>query len=73
MGKPYPEAQGEVLYGAAYAEWYSEEAKRLYGDVIPGHQADKRIVIVRQPVGVVAGITAWNFPSAMPQAIWDWT
>ena len=66
MGKPFAEAKGEVLYGASYAEWFSEEAKRLYGDVIPGHQVDKRIIVVRQPVGVVAGITAWNFPSAMP-------
>jgi succinate-semialdehyde dehydrogenase/glutarate-semialdehyde dehydrogenase len=66
MGKPFAEAQGEVLYGASYVEWYAEEAKRLYGDVIPGHGPDKRILVVRQPVGVVAGITAWNFPAAMP-------
>jgi succinate-semialdehyde dehydrogenase/glutarate-semialdehyde dehydrogenase len=66
MGKPFAEAKGEILYGAAYAEWYSEEAKRLYGDVIPGHQRDKRLFVIRQPVGVVGGITAWNFPSAMP-------
>ena len=66
MGKPVPEAKGEVLYGASYVEWYAEEAKRLYGDFIPGHQADTRILVVRQPVGVAAGITAWNFPSAMP-------
>ena len=66
QGKPLAEARGEVLYGASYVEWYAEEAKRLYGDVIPGHQADKRLVVIRQPVGVVAGITAWNFPSAMP-------
>lgn len=66
LGKPLAEAKGEVLYGASYVEWYAEEAKRLYGDVIPGHQSDKRIVVIRQPVGVVAGITAWNFPTAMP-------
>jgi succinate-semialdehyde dehydrogenase/glutarate-semialdehyde dehydrogenase len=66
MGKPFAEAKGEILYGAAYVEWYAEEAKRLYGDIIPGHHADKRILVIRQPVGVVAGITAWNFPNAMP-------
>lgn len=66
MGKPFAEAQGEIRYGASYVEWYAEEAKRLYGDVIPGHHADKRILVVRQPVGVAGGITAWNFPSAMP-------
>jgi succinate-semialdehyde dehydrogenase / glutarate-semialdehyde dehydrogenase len=66
MGKPFNEAKGEILYGASYAEWYSEEAKRLYGDIIPGHQQDKRLFVIRQLVGVVGGITAWNFPSAMP-------
>ena len=66
MGKPFNEAKGEILYGASYAEWYSEEAKRLYGDIIPGHQQDKRLFVIRQPVGVVGGVTAWNFPSAMP-------
>ncbi|WP_312794621.1 NAD-dependent succinate-semialdehyde dehydrogenase [Tianweitania sp.] len=65
MGKPLPEARGEILYGASYMEWFGEEAKRLYGDTIPGHQADKRIMVVRQPVGVVAAITPWNFPNAM--------
>ncbi|MEZ5784676.1 MAG: NAD-dependent succinate-semialdehyde dehydrogenase [Rhizobiaceae bacterium] len=65
MGKPLAESRGEVLYGAAYVEWFGEEAKRLYGDTIPGHQSDKRIIVVRQPVGVVAAITPWNFPNAM--------
>lgn len=65
MGKPLAEAKGEILYGAAYIEWFSEEAKRIYGDTIPGHQTDKRILVVRQPIGVVAAITPWNFPSAM--------
>jgi succinate-semialdehyde dehydrogenase/glutarate-semialdehyde dehydrogenase len=65
MGKPLAEAKGEILYGAAYVEWFGEEAKRVYGDTIPGHQPDKRIIVIRQPVGVVAAITPWNFPNAM--------
>ena len=65
MGKPLPEAKGEVLYGAAFLEWFAEEAKRIYGDTIPGHQPDKRIVVLKQPVGVVGSITPWNFPNAM--------
>ncbi|MDP1730829.1 MAG: NAD-dependent succinate-semialdehyde dehydrogenase [Devosia sp.] len=65
QGKPLAEARGEILYGAAYVEWFSEEAKRVYGDTIPGHQPDKRIIIIKQPVGVVATITPWNFPNAM--------
>lgn len=65
MGKPLAEAKGEVLYGASFIEWFAEEAKRIYGDVIPGHQPDKRIVVLKQPVGVVASITPWNFPNAM--------
>ncbi|AGS25533.1 NAD-dependent succinate-semialdehyde dehydrogenase [Rhizobium etli] len=65
MGKPFAEAKGEILYGASYVEWFGEEAKRLYGDVIPGHLSDKRIMIIKQPVGVVAAITPWNFPNAM--------
>ncbi|MEO8722777.1 MAG: NAD-dependent succinate-semialdehyde dehydrogenase [Sphingobium sp.] len=65
MGKPLAEARGEILYGASYVEWFGEEAKRLYGDTIPGPQADKRIIVLRQPVGVVATITPWNFPNAM--------
>lgn len=65
MGKPFAEAKGEIMYGASYIEWFSEEAKRIYGDVIPGHQPDKRIVVLKQPVGVVGSITPWNFPNAM--------
>jgi len=65
MGKPLAEAKGEIMYGAGYIEWFSEEAKRVYGDVIPGHQPDKRIVVLKQPIGVVASITPWNFPNAM--------
>ena len=65
QGKPLAEARGEVTYAASFVEWFAEEAKRLYGDVIPGHQTDKRILVLRQPVGVVAAITPWNFPAAM--------
>ena len=65
MGKPLAEARGEILYGASYIEWFAEEAKRVYGDVIPGHQRDKRLLVLKQPVGVVAAITPWNFPNAM--------
>jgi succinate-semialdehyde dehydrogenase/glutarate-semialdehyde dehydrogenase len=65
QGKPLAEAKGEVTYAASFVEWFAEEAKRMYGDVIPGHQADKRILVLRQPVGVVAAITPWNFPAAM--------
>ncbi len=65
MGKPLAEAKGEILYGASYIEWFAEEAKRTNGDVIPGHQPDKRLIVIRQPVGVVAAITPWNFPNAM--------
>jgi len=65
QGKPLAEAMGEIAYAAAYIEWFAEEARRVYGEIIPGHQADKRIVVLRQPVGVVAAITPWNFPSAM--------
>jgi succinate-semialdehyde dehydrogenase/glutarate-semialdehyde dehydrogenase len=65
MGKPFAEAKGEVLYGASFIEWFAEEAKRVYGETIPGHQEDKRITVIKQPVGVVASITPWNFPNAM--------
>ncbi|TQM03703.1 succinate semialdehyde dehydrogenase [Pseudoxanthomonas sp. 3HH-4] len=65
QGKPLAEAKGEVGYSASFIEWFAEEAKRMYGDTIPGHAADKRILVLRQPVGVVAAITPWNFPSAM--------
>jgi succinate-semialdehyde dehydrogenase / glutarate-semialdehyde dehydrogenase len=65
QGKPLAEARGEVLYAASFIEWFAEEGKRLYGDVIPGHQPDKRLLAIRQPIGVVAAITPWNFPAAM--------
>ena len=65
QGKPLAEARGEVAYGASFIEWFAEEGKRVYGDVIPGHAADKRIVVVKQAIGVVAAITPWNFPIAM--------
>jgi len=65
MGKPLAEAKGEVLYGASFVEWFAEEAKRVYGETIPGHQRDKRITVLKQPIGVVASITPWNFPNAM--------
>jgi succinate-semialdehyde dehydrogenase/glutarate-semialdehyde dehydrogenase len=65
QGKPLAEAKGEIAYGAAYVEWFGEEAKRVYGDTIPGHLEDKRIIVLKQPVGVVATITPWNFPNAM--------
>jgi succinate-semialdehyde dehydrogenase/glutarate-semialdehyde dehydrogenase len=65
QGKPLAESKGEIAYAASFIEWFAEEGKRLYGDVIPGHQPDKRILVLRQPVGVVAAITPWNFPAAM--------
>ncbi len=65
QGKPLAESRGEIAYGANYIEWFSEEAKRVYGDTIPGPSKDKRIVCIKQPVGVVACITPWNFPNAM--------
>ncbi|QPO21788.1 NADP-dependent succinate-semialdehyde dehydrogenase [Pseudomonas sp. Y39-6] len=64
QGKPLPEALGEIVFGASYIEWYAEEAKRVYGDLIPG-ATDKRLLVIKQPVGVCAAITPWNFPSAM--------
>ncbi|MCB0584845.1 MAG: aldehyde dehydrogenase family protein, partial [Phaeodactylibacter sp.] len=60
QGKPLPEAIGEIRYGASFVEWFSEEARRAYGDVIPAHGPDKRIVVIKQPIGVVAAITPWN-------------
>ena len=65
QGKPLAEARGEVLYAASFIEWFAEEGKRIYGDVIPGHQPDKRIVVTKEPIGVCAAITPWNFPAAM--------
>jgi len=65
QGKPLSESKGEVVYGASFVEWFAEEAKRIYGDTIPQHQRDKRIVVIKEPVGVAAAITPWNFPIAM--------
>ncbi|MCA3737584.1 MAG: NAD-dependent succinate-semialdehyde dehydrogenase [Phenylobacterium sp.] len=65
QGKPLAEAEGEIAYAAAFIEWFAEEARRAYGDVIPGHQADKRLLVLKQAVGVVAAVTPWNFPAAM--------
>jgi succinate-semialdehyde dehydrogenase/glutarate-semialdehyde dehydrogenase len=65
QGKPLAEAKGEVAYAASFIEWFAEEGKRIYGDVIPQHQTDKRLVVIKQPVGVCGAITPWNFPAAM--------
>ena len=65
QGKPLTEARGEVLYAASFIEWFAEEAKRVYGDTIPGHQPDKRLIVTKEPIGVCAAITPWNFPAAM--------
>lgn len=65
QGKPIAEAKGEIQSGLDYLEWFAEEAKRVYGDVIPGHMADKRLIVIKQPVGVTAAITPWNFPHSM--------
>src|SRR6476661_3092756 len=65
QGKPLVESRGEVGYAASFLEWFGEEAKRVYGDTIPGHQPDKRIVVTKEPIGVAACITPWNFPLAM--------
>ncbi len=65
MGKPLAEAKGEIAYGASFIEFFGEEAKRIYGETIPGHQRDKRITVIKQPIGVVASLTPWNVPHAM--------
>ena len=65
QGKPLAEAKGEIAYGASFIEWFAEEARRVYGDIVPGHHRDKRILILKQPIGVVGAITPWNFPNAM--------
>ena len=65
QGKPLAEAKGEIAYGASFIEFFGEEAKRIYGEMIPGHQRDKRIMVLKQPIGVAASITPWNFPNAM--------
>ena len=65
QGKPLAEARGEIVYAASFIEWFAEEAKRIYGDTIPSHKGDARIVVTKEPIGVVAAITPWNFPAAM--------
>jgi succinate-semialdehyde dehydrogenase/glutarate-semialdehyde dehydrogenase len=65
QGKPLAESKGEIGYAASFIDWFAEEGKRVYGDIIPTHQSDKRLLVLRQPVGVVAAITPWNFPAAM--------
>lgn len=65
QGKPMAESRGEIAYGASFIEWFGEEAKRNYGETVPGHMADKRITVIKQPIGVAAAITPWNFPNAM--------
>ncbi|MEH7830206.1 NAD-dependent succinate-semialdehyde dehydrogenase [Gemmobacter denitrificans] len=65
QGKPLAEARGEIAYGASFIDWFAEEARRAYGDIVPGHAPDKRILVLKQPIGVVAAITPWNFPNAM--------
>ncbi len=65
QGKPITEARGEIGYGASFIEWFAEEGRRIYGETIPQHQADKRIVVIKQPIGVCAAITPWNFPNSM--------
>ena len=65
QGKPFAESKGEIAYAAAFIEWFGEEGKRIYGDTIPAHATDKRIVVIKEPIGVCAAITPWNFPAAM--------
>ena len=65
QGKPITESRGEITYGASFVEWFAEESKRIYGDIIPDRLADRRIMVLKQPVGVVGAITPWNFPSSM--------
>lgn len=65
QGKPLQEARGEIAYAASFIQWFAEEAKRVYGEIIPGHPGEKRLLVLRQPIGVVGAITPWNFPSAM--------
>src|SRR4051794_37824376 len=65
QGKPLAEAKGEIAYAASFIEWFAEEGKRIYGDTIPSHGTDKRIVVLKEPIGVCAAITPWNFPAAM--------
>src|SRR5947209_601559 len=66
QGKPLAESRAEIVYAASFLEWFGEEAKRVYGDTIPTYMHDRRVVVLKQPIGVSAGITPWNFPAAMP-------
>ena len=74
QGKPLAEAKGEVAYAASFIEWFAEEAKRVYGDTIPSPWTDRRLVVIKQPIGVCAAMTPWNFPAAMitgrPAQLW---
>ena len=63
--QPLAEAKGEIAYGASFIEWFADEARRIYGETIPQHAADKRLLVIKQPIGVTAAITPWNFPNAM--------
>ena len=65
QGKPMLESRGEIAYAASFIEWFAEEAKRIYGEILPQPQTDRRGIVIKQPVGVCAAITPWNFPSAM--------
>ena len=65
QGKPLAEARGEIAYAASFIEWFAEEGKRIYGETVPQHLADRRIIVLKEPVGVVGAITPWNFPAAM--------
>src|SRR5262249_60979932 len=65
QGKPLAESRGEIAYGSAFIEWFAEEGRRVYGDVIPANARDRRIVVLKEPIGVAAAITPWNFPNAM--------
>src|ERR1051325_4999191 len=65
QGKPLAEAKGEIIYGAGFVKWFAEEAKRIYGEIVPAPTADRRIVVLKEPIGVCAAITPWNFPNAM--------
>ena len=71
QGKPLAEAKGEISYAASFIEWFAEEGKRIYGDTIPGHQADKRLIVIKQPIGVTAAITPWNFPAHVKRCSGD--
>jgi succinate-semialdehyde dehydrogenase/glutarate-semialdehyde dehydrogenase len=66
MGKSLTEARGEIAYGASFIDWFADEGRRIYGETIPQHASDKRLLVIKQPIGVTAAITPWNFPNARP-------